>query len=118
MSGLYANLAWTAADITSRTMLSEDEAVEFLEKNGKHLRDRLSELGNQIIGDLLDCDSIPRDEAVEGLLHYADVIDRVVDELKGAPGSTLEMVYNQVSNDKLEYIGDNVFKEVPDEDAE
>ena len=53
----FARLAWQACDIQSvRPDLTDAEAVAFLERNQRNLRDRLCELGWEIIDVLLDID--------------------------------------------------------------
>jgi hypothetical protein len=54
---IYANIAWSPADVmTLRPRLTEEEAREFLLNNENHIRNRLSELGFEVIEDLLDYD--------------------------------------------------------------
>jgi len=56
----YAEVAWTPEDVISyaemaprERKLTEDEARDFLVENQKYLRDRLIELGWEVMGDLL-----------------------------------------------------------------
>ena len=56
MSG-YANVEWTPEDIqTLRPGMSTEEAEEWLESNQKYIRDRLVELGWEVIESLLSLD--------------------------------------------------------------
>lgn len=45
----YAQVLWSVADVTDLLDVSDEQAQEFLEENGKHLRDRLVEEGYEII---------------------------------------------------------------------
>lgn len=50
----YAKTSWTAGDIQSlRPNMNQTEAEEFLKSNENHLRDRLVELGWEVIESLL-----------------------------------------------------------------
>jgi hypothetical protein len=53
----YAELSWCAEDVqTLREDLTIEQAEAFLERNERHLRDRLCELGWDVLGDLLQID--------------------------------------------------------------
>ncbi len=54
----YAEVPWTAGDVRTLCKLSEGEAEEWLAKNEKHLRDRITELGWDVMRDLLEFDGI------------------------------------------------------------
>lgn len=45
----YAEVLWRVDDVTDLLGLSAEQAKDFLENNGKHLRDRLVEEGYEII---------------------------------------------------------------------
>lgn len=50
----YAKVEWTPEDvITIRPDMSIEEAEEFLQSNERHLRDRLVELGWEVMESLL-----------------------------------------------------------------
>lgn len=53
-------IRWQPGDITDITNLSDEEASEWLMKNGHHIQDRSIEAGWNIISDLLDFDDIER----------------------------------------------------------
>ena len=50
----FAELAWTAGDVTSVKKMSIKQAEEFLARNEHRLRDRMAEIGFEVIGHLLD----------------------------------------------------------------
>lgn len=55
----YANVGWTAGDIqTLAPRMSDEEAEEWLNVNQTHIRDRITEVGWDIIGSLLAYDGI------------------------------------------------------------
>lgn len=62
MEKKYAELSWCAEDVqTLRPDLTEEQANDFLDRNARHIRDRLTELGWDVIGDLLVMDDeLPR----------------------------------------------------------
>jgi len=50
----FAQMGWHPGDVQShRPHWSDEKARNWLQRNSKHLRDRLAELGNQVIEDLL-----------------------------------------------------------------
>ena len=54
MKDTYAKVEWTAEDVlTLRPDMTEEQAEEFLQSNEKHLRDRLIELGWDVMESLL-----------------------------------------------------------------
>ena len=54
MKDTYAKVEWTAEDVlTIRPDMTEEQAEEFLQSNEKHLRDRLIELGWDVMESLL-----------------------------------------------------------------
>lgn len=53
----YAKVIWTAGDVqTLRPDLSDTEAENFLERNQKHIQERLVELGWDVIETLIGMD--------------------------------------------------------------
>lgn len=53
----YAKVEWSPEDVlTLREDMSMEEAEEFLVANQKHLRDRLVELGWEVMESLLSCE--------------------------------------------------------------
>ena len=67
----YAEVAWTAEDVqTLRPDLTDEQAEDFLNRNEKHLRDRLVELGWEVMGTLLDMDDDVPPKPCEG--HFID----------------------------------------------
>ena len=55
----YANVGWTPSDVrTLAPKMTEGEALEWLENNSKHIRDRMTELGWTVIQDLLIYDGV------------------------------------------------------------
>jgi hypothetical protein len=54
MDGKYAEVSWTAEDVqTLRPEMTTEQAEEALQGIEKHLRDRLVELGWEVMDDLL-----------------------------------------------------------------
>jgi hypothetical protein len=54
MDGKYAEVSWTAEDVqTLRPEMTTEQAEEALQSIEKHLRDRLVELGWEVMDDLL-----------------------------------------------------------------
>jgi hypothetical protein len=54
MDGKYAEVSWTAEDVqTLRPEMTTEQAKEALQSIEKHLRDRLVELGWEVMDDLL-----------------------------------------------------------------
>lgn len=51
---VFAEVMWTPGDVQSLAKLTEEEALDFLVDNQKRIRDRLVELGWEVISDLLD----------------------------------------------------------------
>lgn len=61
----YASVSWTADDVITAAeqrdiQITEAQAVEWLDRNGKQLRDRLVEVGWQVIDELM-CADDPRE---------------------------------------------------------
>jgi hypothetical protein len=57
MKNTFAKVEWTAEDVqTLRPDMSGDEAEDFLSSNESHLRDRLIELGWDVMESLLAYD--------------------------------------------------------------
>jgi len=55
----YAPLSWTAADIrTLAPKMTHEDASAWLISNERHIRDRLCELGWDVIGTLLSYDGV------------------------------------------------------------
>lgn len=54
----YADLGWHVGDITSMTKLDDEQARDWLVSNQKYIRDRLCELGHEVIETLLSDDGI------------------------------------------------------------
>lgn len=48
----FAEVAWQIGDIQTLFHLTDEEAVEFYERNAKHIRDRLIELGWEVMSTL------------------------------------------------------------------
>lgn len=57
----FANVGWTANDVMSLTQhfKSEKAAAEWLQTNSKHIRERLTEHGWNVLDDLLRFEGIP-----------------------------------------------------------
>lgn len=54
----YAEVAWTVEDIqTLRPEMTDEQAAEWLQSNQKYIRDRLVELGWDVIESLLSYDN-------------------------------------------------------------
>lgn len=59
----WARVVWTPGDVQSiQPDLTDAEAEAFLDNNEKHIRDRLIELGHDVIRDLLDFDDAEDEE--------------------------------------------------------
>jgi hypothetical protein len=59
----FASLSWSVEDVLGcRPRMTEEQAYEFLINNQNQLRDRLCELGNQVLDDLLDADEYTHDK--------------------------------------------------------
>jgi hypothetical protein len=53
----YAGIAWTVEDVqVLRAGWTDEQAEAFLERNQKHLRDRLIEEGWDVMGNLIELD--------------------------------------------------------------
>lgn len=51
----YANVGWTVGDVQSlRPSMTDEQAAEWLENNGKYVSERLVELGWEVLEALLD----------------------------------------------------------------
>lgn len=55
----FAELAWGVGDVQTLARLTDDEAADFLALHENRLRDRLTELGWEILTDMLTYDGIP-----------------------------------------------------------
>lgn len=63
----YAVVAWTAADVqTMAPRMTDEDAEEWLQANEKHLRNRLVELGWDVIGHLLQFDGVDTSDPENG----------------------------------------------------
>lgn len=56
----FAKLVWTAEDVQTLFEVTDEQAVEFLISNERHIRDRLCELGWEVIGTFGDMANLPR----------------------------------------------------------
>lgn len=55
----FAELAWTAEDVTGTYDVTDEEAETFLAEHERRFRDRLCELGNQVLDDLAALAGLP-----------------------------------------------------------
>lgn len=63
MKKKYAELYWSLEDVQDLApSLSDEAAAEWLSNNQNRLRDRLCELGWEVMQTLLECDGIPISE--------------------------------------------------------
>ncbi len=56
----YANVGWTVGDVQSLFDVTEEQALAFLDRNAKHLRDCLVERGWEVMQTLGDQENLTR----------------------------------------------------------
>lgn len=93
MGRLYASLSWSVEDIRDHvdTKVDDEHLTVWLERNGKHLQERLCEKGHEVIKDLLAYDP-PDAEPVEPAQErdWRKAVDILIAQMKmGNPAGTV-----------------------------